>query len=1120
MKQAEKTNIMKSRLYPPKMAGEYIKRENLQKRLIGGLRNNLILICAPAGYGKTTLVNNVISATDVEYSWLNVHTDMNNYYTFVTYLVHSIRIKDPGFGKLLLTLVKEYRERINISQNQEKVVKEITEAFINELNETFGKTVGKNEGFILIIDDLGNIAGAEWIKQFFNTIFENISPYIRFIITSRSVPDFNLSVLTAKRNVLRIESNELGFSAAETGKLLKEIYNIAADRADINTLTENLNGWVTGLHLIIQSYGKSFSDLRLDKIVILDDVFNYFTEDIFNGLDSRAQDFLIKTCLLDSFSAELCDDLMPGINSTELINNLLKQNIFIFEITDPGNPNNEVKYYSYQRLFRSFLVEKAKISISTEESSRIFNKASDHFLAAGDYDRAIKCSLRSGNIEISAAMIKRHYRTFFTPENFDILWEWLEITNEETLAARPFLLYLRSNLQAVYKGDIENSNISLEKVFSQINNSGDPELFTGCCVLKARNLIRLGSISEVIEFLTSSVLQVKDENGRIKLLFLTAYAHYQNSDYERSLSLLDESSDIIDDSLIDQEIKETVLDIYNLYGNIHLIRGDYAKSIAYYEYALKNDEKIFDRFEAFCNLVLLNSQCGKFSKATEYLAKAGNLAEKVKIPIFRIGLMLAKQGLLFEYGDYEGNIKVLEEINSISFKINHKYYIFLSYSLIGDSYYCLSRYSKAEEYFDLAFKYLNDKNRLEQVQYMVSKALLVKKTEPDIPKVCGEVLLEAYEFYKENHFTYNMAQAAFHLADYYFSKNEQINATRYLKECLSISSEKEYTSYLEKELPLSRSLFDFAEMNDLSTEFIGLLKDSFINKKEEHWTSNECKKRITKEIFEFYDIRAELFGKPAIYFRGELSEESEWSKKKWKLIFIDMLISRRKELTKDRIIDSYYPDTSPESADNIFHQMISKFRSLTKNINFGAGTETKPGTKKIKGHKKDSARTFQFITYEDKTLKLNRNLLIYTDNSQFEKNLRDSLALTDDSEKISMLKKAIKLYKGDFMEGHYETWVEELRSKYHSQFASASEELIKLLYVKGDFEGTLYYAENLLKHDKLNFRSYVYIINSHAKKNEFNLAKEIYALLEKKYSSEFGEELPKSIIKEISISSN
>jgi ATP/maltotriose-dependent transcriptional regulator MalT/DNA-binding SARP family transcriptional activator len=1120
MMHAEETNIMKSRLYPPKSGGEYIRREALRKKMIGSLKNSLILICAPAGYGKTSLVNDLISVTDFEYSWLGVHSDMKNYYTFVTYLVHSIRLKNPDFGSFILTLIKEYRERMNLSNNRERIVKEISEALVSELNEAFGQSGGKNDGYTLIIDDLGNIPDAEWTRQFFNTIFENISPGIRFIITSRSVPDFNLSVLTAKRNILRIESKELAFTSEETGKLLKNIYNIAANFSDVHALTENLNGWVTGLHLIIQSYGKGFSELRLDKIVILDDIFNYFTEDIFGGLDRETQDFLTKTCLLDSFSAELCNDLLPGINSLNLINNLLKQNIFIFEISDPGNINNVIKYYSYQRLFKSFLVEKAKKSVSKEESEQIFKKASEHFLAAGEYDKAIKCSLRSGNSELSAAMIKRHYRTFFTPENFEVLWEWLEFTDDETVSAKPFLLYLRSNLQAVFKGDIENSNRSLDKIFSLINKADDPELFSNCCVLKARNLIRLGNISEVIEFLIASVSQIKDENGRIKLLFLTAYAHYQNSDYEKSLTLLDKSSEIMNTTKIDPEIKETILNIYNLYGNIYLIRGDYSKSIAYYEYALKNDEKIFDRFEAFCNLVLLNSQCGRFDKATQYLARAGELAEKVRIPIFRIGLLLAKQGLLFEYGDYEGNIKVLEEINSISFKINHKYYIFLSYSLIGDSYYSLSKYSKAEEYYDLAFKHLNDKNRLEQVQYMVSKALLVKKTEPEIQKVCEEVLLEAYEFYKMNNFTYNTAQTAFHLADYYLRKNEQLNATRYLKECLGISSEKEYTSYLEKELPGSRSLFDFAEMNNLNTDFINFLKDSFINKKDESWTSEECKRRIRKEIFEFYDIRAELFGKPLIYFRGELCDESEWSKKKWKLIFIDLLLSRRKELTKDRIIDSYYPDTSPDSAENIFHQMISKFRGLTRNINYFSPADVKPGTKKTKNIKKGSGKTIQFITYEDKTLRLYRNLLVYADCSQFEKFYRDYLAAKEDQERMGLLKKAIGLYRGDFMEGNYETWVEEIRSKYHSQFVKASEDLIKMLYLRGDFEGTLYYAENLLKHDKLNFRSYVYIINSHAKKNELNLAMEIYSILEKKYNSEYGEELPKSIIKDISISSN
>jgi len=113
------------------------------------------------------------------------------------------------------------------------------------------------------------------------------------------------------------------------------------------------------------------------------------------------------------------------------------------------------------------------------------------------------------------------------------------------------------------------------------------------------------------------------------------------------------------------------------------------------------------------------------------------------------------------------------------------------------------------------------------------------------------------------------------------------------------------------------------------------------------------------------------------------------------------------------------------------------------------------------------------------------------------------------------MKKALGLYDGEFLEGNYETWCEELRTTYKSFFMFMSEELIKLLCESEDYAECIKYAENLLKYDKINLPAYEGLIKSYIRLDKYNLAKEKHSQLIQDYKKEYSEEPPISIIKKI-----
>lgn len=1071
---------------------------------------SLLMINGPAGYGKTTLTLEFLQKEKAEFSWLSISSEMNNFYTFMEHLIYSIKRINNDFGEVTLELLEDYGEKYSYKENLEKIISDIISTFINELISKF-----KNDIYF-ILDDLGIIENSEWLRIAFNKLFENLPSNFHIVITSRMQPDFNTATLQAKRSIFKIGIKELSFSYEETFKLVKENYGIETGEDELKILMNTLDGWITGMHLILQSYGSSFTELHLDKILIFDDVFDYFTEDIFSGLEEEVKNFLLFTSVLDNFTLDICRKLFVDTDCSKIISFLIQKNIFI-NINKPGSGSEQA--YSYQALFKKFLNKKLNDTVDERKIRSFLSEYAGILLNSNRPAEAVNFLFKAGENEKAVNLVKLHFQENFDKGNYFELWSWLEHTGDEIIRTDYRLLFYKSLMLNFYIGTLEQSLQYIDQAVKLCKEAGDNNFLVRCYISKTRNLISVGKINEAKETLKMAEVPGTDTGSLSKLHYLRSYIYYQDSDYELALKELDnayalaENSDFDDNT--DLEFKNEIL---NLYGHIFLIKGFYSKSISYYERVVTSRIKLAGKYETLCNLVLLYSQSGKYEKALDYLAKADEICGKLPIPIFRITFLLAKQAFLFEFGDFEQSIKLLLEMNKMAAELNHKYYIFLSYSLLGDSYLSLGKPGKAEEYYDLAFKYLNDNNKLEKIQYSVSKALLLKIINP-ISEI-EPVLLNAYGFYDSLNMLNSKIQISFHLADYYRMTGQYDKTLHYLKEALGKSEENEYNSFIQREIINFRALYDFAVSNSIYKKYLLVNLNAVKDKWNADWISDECRERFSDMQEKFFGLKILLFGKNDVYLRGKLLDDAVWNKKKWKSIFIYLILSPNRKLSKDKIIDLFYPDTSPESADNIFHQMISRFRSLLKitseEISTDPGiTNNKKNSRKNSGEKTlTGIKLFPaVITYEDKTLQLDDSFSIYSDISEFEKIYKQIPLIKDTGRRKELLIKAISLYKGDFMGNYYDSWCEDLRTKYFSYFTEMNEQLLKLNFSENEFDKTILFSENYLKYDNLSLTAYEYLLSSLVNSGKKQSARLRYTKLRKDYKSEYGEILPLSLSK-------
>jgi len=1097
--------IIQTKISPPKPPANIIQRESLVGQLKQNLGKNVILVCAPAGYGKTTLVQDLLSNASINYAWLHAGEDMNDFYTFISYLIHSMKKIKESFGDATLSLVDSLKESKLIT-DMNSIIRQVTGNFINEFFQSFKSEI------ILVIDDFHELNNYPWLNLTFENILVNMPDNLHVIITSRTLPEFNLSALRSKRKIFELSPKDLIFRREEIEKILRNLYSLNYSKGDVEFLEKSLGGWITGIHLILQAYGSEFNKKNFETSPLPENVFDFFANEIFQNQDKQTQTFLLTTAHLNNFDNSLCDSLLEIQNSSEILRELLSKNIFIEATTVQNEKSEYLLTYNYQALFKAYLISKSYSVMTEDEIGAILKKIYLYYLDRNDRVSAINYALLAKDYTAALLLITAVFQKLFNEGKFEILWKWLGQFAEE-VNTNPYLMYFKGILNKYYSGELENAISLLEGALKIFESAKNEEYVIKCHLVQVEILINLGKTDAVLRILNLLKDSKTSPENRARFLYFLGYAHFVAQNYDEALTSLNNSLEISNH----HDFKDIKIDISNVLGNINLIRGEFIKSIFYYEQIVEKTTNIFKKFIAFGNLSILYARSGKFDRAREYFEKASELVKLFSTPIFESALMRVEYNLRFECRDFEAAQTLAEKINSFAKRINDKNHIFLSYLFLGETCYYQHKHINAYEYFDLSKTFADEGTDADQMTINLAFALLNKESNGN--KGTEKTLLDSYAYYDDRKFIFDKTNLCYHIADFYVRTNQTETGTRYLEECLKTSQEKDYLSFLIREFFYSRKIFDFAISNKLNKDFIKALTAQAIEIADIDWLSGESRERLNNEIENICDIRLTSFGEIEFKVRGRVIPEDKWIRKKRKLILAYLMLFPNNPLTKDKIIDLFYPETPLESVDNIFHQTISNIRSALK-----PDAEIKPETEsgKTKSSKtrspKETVPEPSFIIYEDKMLKLNPDYIYWVDALEFNRlfNLAGSLQAGDEK-RIEYCKKAIDLYKGEMLAGYYEPWCEDLRQEYSNKFISLCEELIAALKQKKSYEQIAIYSERLIQADKLNENGYLNVIEAYVKVNSINRAREKFSQMLRTYEDELGEKPPKEILDKIKV---
>jgi LuxR family maltose regulon positive regulatory protein len=434
--------LLATKLYVPRGPAGFVARPRLTVPLGDGLTGRLVLVCAPAGFGKTALLAAWASGGPRPVAWLSLDEGDNDPARFWRHVAAALDRVRPGVSGRVGPLLGPPPP-----QSFEGVVT----ALLNELAERPAA-----EQPLLVLDDYHLIA-APRVHAAVQFLLDHLPPGLRLVLATRSDPPLRLGRLRARGELTELRAADLRFTETEAAALLR---GTPAGRgltgAAVEALTAKTEGWAAGLTLAGLALAGLSPQSRDDTGAFVAAfsgshryVLDYLAEEVLDRQDPQVRTFLLETSVLGRLTADLCDAVTGQAGGQAMLERIERAGLFLL-------PLDEVRgWWRYHHLFADLL--QARLAAERPDRIPALHRAAAAWHAEhGLADDAVRHALAAGELTQAADLAERHFdAVYFTGESAT-LQRWLSALPGGLTRSRPRIALARAFL-ALTAGDIDTA---------------------------------------------------------------------------------------------------------------------------------------------------------------------------------------------------------------------------------------------------------------------------------------------------------------------------------------------------------------------------------------------------------------------------------------------------------------------------------------------------------------------------------------------------------------------------------------------------------------------------------------------------------------------------------------
>jgi LuxR family maltose regulon positive regulatory protein len=1015
--------ISKTKILLPRRREELLSRGRLLNALFDFLDRKLIMVTAPAGYGKTSLLIDLAHQSELPFCWLTLDPLDRDPQRFIAYFLAAITERFPQFGN-------RSRSILNSLTSLEEDVERLLVTLVNEIYDDIP------EHFVLVVDDFHLLDEAPSIHYLVNRFVQLIGENCHLVLSSRSLTDLaDIPLLVARDQVAGVDFSDLAFTQEEIQALVAQNQSIHLSDEEAYKLFEATEGWITGLQFtdleLIKSGENSFRAAHASGV----SVFDYLGRQVLEKQPEPLQVFLLRSSLLEEFDTAMCEATLGPLypepqDWSGYLQTIVQKNLFILPVGTNG------QWVRYHHLFRDYLQQRFRKEYPGEVSP-ILRRMARFLEAHEDWEKAYQLYKQLGDVDALGEMIE-HAGVPMYQHAIITLETWLKDLPPSVSRKQPGLLSLNGLLETIkgnasegvqlfnraitiFRKDNDISPLALALVRRgnayrflgnykhAIHDADEAEKLTennddlqwinaDALRIKGISLYRQGQTLQAIAYLELALeiyVRVNDIPTIPLLLMETGMAYSATGShtkakesYEKALGIWRKMGNLTSQA-----------SLLNNYGFLYYQLGEYEKAMQVFEEGLLCAQRSgYKRMEALISIGLgdLYSEVEDFDIAAQNYDQINGLTQQLGDGFLINYLAIAEANLALLRRDNRQARQILDQ-SEASIKASNSNYEYGLYKLMR------GRLALQDDSIRLAVAELKEAKRLftqdgrEMESTWSHVWLAAAYSQNNDPELAREEIRASLP--KPNQINHSAVVAAKQAHDWLRGLRNDREVKQFLRGLF------ERADHLDYELPsIRRQLRRLAHTVEIPSPHLVI----------------------------------HAFGPGQVWVNGNLVGKSEWQTQSVRELFFYFL-TEGKPLTREQIGDVLWSGTDEPA------KLKLRFKNEIYRLRRAVGQDT--------------------ILFDGETYQFNRAMDHEYDVEAFDAYLGIARKLITAEEQIKFYQKAVDLVKGPYLKDVGSNWAPPERERLNQAFLSASLALAELYYQGGQIDEALNTCRRALEFD-------------------------------------------------------
>ncbi len=1029
--------VTRTKVVLPRRRADLLSRQRLLDSLYDLLDCKLLVISAPAGYGKTSLILDFAYQVEIPVCWYSLDSLDHDVQRFVTYFIACIAQRFPTFGSQSCAALEAANPAALDLDN-------LVTTIVNDAYEHI------QEHFLIVLDDYHLVNVNSEIDYFINRFVQDVDENCHLVLLSRALltlPDMPLMI--ARSQVGGLSFEELAFRPEEIQSLVLQNYQSSMPDAVAEELIQETEGWITGLLLTAHTMWQGIANLLRVARVSGIGLYEYLAQQVLDQQPAPNREFLLQSSMLEEFDVELCREVLgEGSDWPVLVESILQNNLFVLPVGEDG------KWIRYHHLFREFLQDTFEKEYP-EQRSRILRRLTDVYVERNEWEKAYSACQRLGDLCFTIQVIEQVGSEMIKHGRLTSLVEWLDALPADLTVSHPNLLSLQG-ATSVIQGNLEHGLSLLNKAESLLREQGNPVDLALTLVRRAFAQRFMGRYSASLEDATEALaltdkhavpLQVKAESLRAIGMNL-----YHLGRLSEAIGRLKESLEVYI-SLTDRQNTATVL---MELGMAYMAASSYKDAMTHFDQALKYWREVHNyvgQVHLLNNLSVLHHLLGDYERAAVSFSDGLAIAKNNGMRRMEAYILCGIGDIYADLGASDAALEAYDHARAFAVENEDNFLLV---------YLDLMEAAQARNNGNIPLT----RRLLSSAEGFVNKSSSVFETglwqmeegRTDLAEGQSwkaiEHFHEAASLFDKGGQRVEAARAYLYLATASYSLDRVGESLSHLSHAIEIASTLDSQHVLVVAGRNAKALLESAQKHPpISRSSANLLKQ--VTKFERAIPSLRRRLRPYATPIKFVPPKLTIsaFGRATVERDGEPITASEWQNQRRARELFFYLIAHPSGFSKEALGLIFWPDSDPG-------QLKLQFKNTIYRIRHALGQEV--------------------LLFDEDRYWFNRELDYEYDVETFIQKITLGQSDKPIAERVAAFQAAIDLYRGPYLSGVDGTWFLVERERLWQMYREAVLELARLYLEIGNYTATLDWCQRILAQDQCLEEAYRLIMRAHA----------------------------------------